>query len=333
MIRQQSEELEKMVLSPFATFSCKSRGRLKPQDTCPVRTDFQRDRDRILHSKSFRRLKHKTQVFIAPEGDHYRTRMTHTLDVAQIARTISKALRLNEDLTEAIALGHDLGHTPFGHTGETILDRITKNGFKHNVHSLRVVDVLEESGKGLNLTWEVRDGILNHTKSGFPSTLEAQVVSLSDRIAYINHDIDDAIRAKVLAPEDIPEDCIGILGKTHGERINCMIVDTIYQSLDKPVVAMSGEIAAATERLRDFMFERVYLDSLAKTEEKKAMYVIKQLYEHFFEETDSLPEEYLYLMEQYGKEQAVCDYIAGMTDRYAVRTFHSFFVPAPWKQF
>lgn len=333
MIKQQSEELEKMVLSPFATFSCKSRGRLKPQDPCSVRTEFQRDRDRILHSKSFRRLKHKTQVFIAPEGDHYRTRMTHTLDVAQIARTISRALRLNEDLTEAIALGHDLGHTPFGHTGETILDKITQNGFKHNVHSLRVADVIEESGKGLNLTWEVRDGILNHTKSGSPSTLEGQVVSLSDRIAYINHDIDDALRAKVLTPEDIPVDCICILGKTHGERINCMIVDTIYQSLNKPVIEMSGKIAAATERLRDFMFERVYLDSLAKTEEKKAMYVIEQLYEHFFEKSDSLPEEYLHLIEQYGKEQAVCDYIAGMTDRYAVRTFHSLFVPAPWKQF
>ena len=333
MIKQQSEELEKMVLSPFAVFSCKSRGRLKPQEPCSVRTEFQRDRDRILHSKSFRRLKHKTQVFIAPEGDHYRTRMTHTLDVAQIARTISRALRLNEDLTEAIALGHDLGHTPFGHTGETILDRITQNGFKHNVHSLRVVDVLEESGKGLNLTWEVRDGILNHTKSGSPSTLEGQVVSLSDRIAYINHDIDDALRAKVLTPEDIPGDCICILGKTHGERINSMIVDTIYQSLNKPVIGMSGKIAAATERLRDFMFERVYLDSLAKTEEKKAMYVIEQLYGYFFEKSNSLPEEYLCAMEQYGKEQVVCDYIAGMTDRYAVRTFHSLFIPAPWKQF
>jgi dGTPase len=259
--------------------------------------------------------------------------MTHTLDVAQIARTISRALRLNEDLTEAIALGHDLGHTPFGHTGETILDKIAQNGFKHNVHSLRVVEVLEESGKGLNLTWEVRDGILNHTKSGSPSTLEGQVVSLSDRIAYINHDIDDAIRAKVLAPEDIPADCVKILGKTHGERINCMIMDTITESLDKPLIAMSCEIASATECLRDFMFERVYLESLAKTEEKKAMYVIKQLYEHFFEKPNSLPDEFLYLMERYGKEQAVCDYVAGMTDRYAVRTFYALFVPSPWKQY
>lgn len=333
MIRQQSEEFEKMILSPFAVLSCRSRGRTRHQEPCPVRTEFQRDRDRILHSKSFRRLKHKTQVFIAPEGDHYRTRMTHTLDVAQIARTISRALRLNEDLTEAIALGHDLGHTPFGHTGEMILDKITENGFKHNVHSLRVVEVLEESGKGLNLTWEVRDGILNHTKSCSPSTLEGQVVSLSDRIAYINHDIDDALRAKVIFPDDIPKGCVETLGKTHGERINCMIMDTISESLDKPVIAMSAETAKATERLRDFMFERVYLDSLAKTEEEKAMYVIKQLYEHFFEKSDSLPDEYLCLKEQYGKEQAICDYIAGMTDRYAVRMFHALFVPSPWKQF
>jgi dGTPase len=259
--------------------------------------------------------------------------MTHTLDVAQIARTISRALRLNEDLTEAIALGHDLGHTPFGHTGETILNRITQNGFKHNIHSLRVVDVLEGSGNGLNLTWEVRDGISNHTKSGVPSTLEGQIVSLSDRIAYINHDIDDAIRAKVLSSEDIPQDCLEILGNSHGERINSMIMDTINNSLNKPVIAMSGVVAEATERLRDFMFERVYLDSLAKTEEQKAMYVIRRLYEYFFEKPNYLPEEYIYLMERYGKEQAVCDYIAGMTDRYAVRTFQDIFVPSPWKQY
>jgi len=331
VIRQQFEELEKTYLSPFAALSSRSRGRIRFQPSCPVRTEYQRDRDRILHSKSFRRLKHKTQVFIAPEGDHYRTRMTHTLDVSQIARTISRALRLNEDLTEAIALGHDLGHTPFGHTGEMILDKITEKGFKHNVHSLRVVEVLEESGKGLNLTWEVRDGILNHTKSGTPSTLEGQVVSLSDRIAYINHDIDDAIRAKVISSEDIPKDCMQVLGKTHGERINKMILDTIAESLNKPVIAMSKEIFSATERLRDFMFERVYLDSLAKTEEEKAIYVIKQLYGHFFDKSDLLPDEYLNLMGQYGKEQAICDYIAGMTDRYAVRMFHTIFVPSPWK--
>jgi len=333
VIRQQTEEFEKMILSPFATLSSESKGRLTPIELCQVRTEFQRDRDRIIHSKSFRRLKHKTQVFIAPEGDHFRTRMTHTLDVSQIARTISRALRLNEDLTEAIALGHDLGHTPFGHTGEMILDKITQNGFKHNVHSLRVVEVIEESGKGLNLTWEVRDGILNHTKSGLPSTLEGKVVSLSDRIAYINHDIDDAIRAKVLSPEDIPMDCVDILGKTHGERINTMIMDTINESLSKPEISMSKEVAAATDRLRDFMFERVYLDSLAKTEEKKAIYVIRQLFEHFYEAPDSMPKEYMFFLECYGKEQAVCDYIAGMTDRYAVRVFHDLFVPSPWKQF
>jgi len=333
MIRLQSEELERKNLSSYAALSEMSKGRLKEQEKCPIRTEFQRDRDRILHSKAFRRLKHKTQVFIAPEGDHYRTRMTHTLDVAQIARTISRSLRLNEDLTEAIALGHDLGHTPFGHTGEAILNDIASMGFKHNVHSLRVVDVLEQSGEGINLTWEVRDGILNHTKSGLPATLEGRVVSLSDRIAYINHDIDDALRAKVIAKEDLPRDCVDILGATHGQRINCMIMDTITASMGRPLIAMSKEIENATEKLRNFMFERVYLDSLAKAEEKKAMYLIEHLYRHFIKKNEELPAEFKKYVDEYGMEQAVCDFIAGMTDRYAVRMFQELFVTLPWKEF
>lgn len=333
MIRLQLEEIEIKNLSHLAALSVNTKGRLKEQEKCPIRTEFQRDRDRILHSKSFRRLKHKTQVFIAPEGDHYRTRMTHTLDVSQISRTISRALRLNEDLTEAMALGHDLGHTPFGHTGEAILNSITGKGFKHNEHSLRVVDFLELNGEGINLTWEVRDGILNHTKSGNPATIEGQVVSLSDRIAYINHDIDDALRAKVIKESDLPQDCVEILGKTHGLRINTMILDTINSSLGQSSISMSKPVAEATDTLRSFMFERVYLDSLAKTEEKKAMYLIEKLYEHFTKNPKELPPEFTKYLNTMDLEQLVCDYIAGMTDRYAVRLFQELFVPLPWKQF
>jgi len=307
----------------------KTRGRMFPQEKCDIRTEFQRDRDRIIHCKSFRRLKHKTQVFIAPEGDHYRTRLTHTLEVAQIARTIARALRLNEDLTEAIALGHDLGHTPFGHTGEQSLNSITKNGFKHNVHSLRIVDVLEGLN-GLNLTWEVRDGILNHTKSGKPDTLEGQIVSISDRIAYINHDIDDALRAKIISPDDLPKECIQVLGKTHGERINTMIVDVIYNSYDKPFIDMSNEVRESTEKLRNFMFEKVYIDSSAKKEENKAKYVIEELFRYFIKHPEKLPPEYRCNIERYGDEQVVCDYIAGMTDRYALRVFCEIYVPKGW---
>lgn len=258
-IRERQEELERIYLSPYAALSSKSKGRRIYEEKCSVRTDFQRDRDRILHSKAFRRLKHKTQVFISPEGDHYRTRLTHTLEVSQIARTISKALRLNEDLTEAIALGHDLGHTPFGHTGEQVLDELMKEGFRHEEQSLRVVEVLEQ-GKGLNLTWEVRDGIRNHTTRGNPATLEGQVVKLSDWIAYINHDIDDAQRAGVLKPEDLPEELIKVLGKKHGQRIDTMIKDVIATSFGRPFVKMSDEIYDATRRLRDFMFDNVYVE-------------------------------------------------------------------------
>lgn len=329
MIREYLEELERQTLSPYAALSSKTKGRQKPLEKCPIRTEFQRDRDRILHCKSFRRLKHKTQVFIAPEGDHYRTRLTHTLEVSQIARTIARSLRLNEDLTEAIALGHDLGHTPFGHTGERLLNSITKKGFKHNVHSLRVVEVLE-GGTGLNLCWEVRDGILNHTKSGKPSTLEGQVVNLSDRIAYINHDIDDAVRAHIISLDDLPESCIKLLGRTHSERIHNMIVDVIENSQDKPYVSMSPEIGSATEELRQFMFRRVYVDSVAKAEESKAMYVLEELFNYFMEHPQKLPEEYFRNIDEYGEEQVVCDYIAGMTDRYALRIFSNLFIPSSW---
>ncbi|MGI6539037.1 MAG: deoxyguanosinetriphosphate triphosphohydrolase [Caldicoprobacterales bacterium] len=331
MIREVLEELEERNLSPLAAKSRNSKGRMRPSDPCDIRTEFQRDRDRILHCKSFRRLKHKTQVFISPEGDHYRTRLTHTLEVSQIARTIARALRLNEDLTEAMSLGHDLGHTPFGHTGERLLNEISSKGFQHNKHSLRVVDVLE-GNNGLNLTWEVRDGILNHTKSGKPSTLEGQVLSLSDRIAYINHDIDDAIRARIISQEDLPRDCIEILGKTHNERIDTMVKDIIYNSAGKDRVAMSPLIGEATEKLRNFMFQAVYIDSFAKAEEKKAMYVLEELFKHFIRHPDTLPKEYRAYICQYGEEQAVCDYIAGMTDRYALRVFHELFIPSSWSQ-
>lgn len=331
MIREELERLEEKILSPLAARSANSKGRAIPQEKCLIRTEFQRDRDRILHSKSFRRLKHKTQVFISPEGDHYRTRLTHTLEVSQIARTIARSLRLNEDLTEAIGLGHDLGHTPFGHTGERQLNRITSSGFKHNVHSLRVVETLE-NGKGLNLTWEVRDGILNHTKAGTPATLEGQIVSISDRIAYINHDIDDAIRARIIAPEDLPKSSIAVLGDTHKERINNMIMDVINNSSERDSIQMSDKIGNATNELRDYMFSRVYVDSSAKTEDNKAMYIIEKLFEHFLIKPDELPEEYGKNVNSSGVEQAVCDYIAGMTDRYAIRLFHDLFIPSSWKQ-
>lgn len=331
MIREELEKMEDATLSPYAARSSKTKGRLRPTESCEIRTEFQRDRDKILHCKSFRRLKHKTQVFISPEGDHYRTRLTHTLEVSQIARTIARALWLNEDLTEAISLGHDLGHTPFGHTGERLLNKITTIGFKHNVHSLRVVDILE-GGKGLNLTWEVRDGILNHTKSGKPTTLEGQILSLSDRIAYINHDIDDAIRAKIISEDDLPKDCTDILGHSHKVRIDTMVKDIIHNSEAKDKVTMSQEVGQATERLRDFMFQRVYIDSFAKSEEIKAMYILEQLYNYFMKSPNLLPMEYHKQVPLYGEEQAVSDYIAGMTDRYAMRIFHELFMPSSWKQ-
>ncbi|NLN41518.1 MAG: deoxyguanosinetriphosphate triphosphohydrolase [Clostridiales bacterium] len=325
-IRQEIERLEEKILSPYATLSAKTKGRQYPEEKCSIRTEFQRDRDRILHCKSFRRLKHKTQVFIAPEEDHYRTRLTHTLEVSQISRTIARALRLNEDLTEAIALGHDLGHTPFGHIGEKILDSISKKGFKHNLQSLRIVEVLE-GGTGLNLTWEVRDGIRNHTGSQIPATLEGQIVRISDRIAYINHDIDDAIRANIISIDNLPVECIKVLGKTHRERINTMVEDVISNSMNKPYIGMSERVGQATNQLRNFMFERVYTDSVSKSEIEQASRIIKGFFYYFLKNIHKLPEEYANVISQDGEEQGVCDYIASMTDRYALSLYKTLYNP------
>ncbi|MGQ9824524.1 MAG: deoxyguanosinetriphosphate triphosphohydrolase [Desulfotomaculales bacterium] len=325
-MRCYTEELEDRLLSPFACRSKNTKGRRRPEEPCRVRTAFQRDRDRIIHSKSFRRLKGKTQVFIVPEGDHYRTRLTHTLEVAQIARTVAKALRLNEDLTEAIALGHDLGHTPFGHVGEEALAEVYAGGFRHNEQSLRVVDELE-GGTGLNLTWEVRDGILNHTGPVTPATLEGQVVKICDRVAYINHDIDDAIRGGILTPADLPEDCLEVLGRTHRERINTMVTDLILASWEKLVIAMSPAVREATDALRAFLFERVYIGSEAKREAAKARHVVQYLFFHLTRFPHLLPDEFREKVAEWGVERAVCDYIAGMTDRFAIAQFSRMFIP------
>ena len=326
------EQLQAQTLSKYAMLSQNTRGRERPVEPCAIRTDFIRDRDRIIHCKSFRRMKHKTQVFLAPQGDHYRTRLTHTLEVSQIARTIARALRLNEDLTEAIAMGHDLGHTPFGHSGEDVLNALAPGGFEHNVQSLRVVEKLENGGAGLNLTYEVRDGILNHKKNGVASTLEGRVVSLADRIAYINHDIDDAIRAGVLRENDLPQDCVKALGDSHGRRINTMIVDVVEQSYDRPVVSMSEETYAMFDRLRDFMFERVYKNPVAKSEESKAKRVIEELYEYHLRHVEELPADFLRNLPADGPERVAADYIACMTDNYAVREYEGLFVPKSWSE-
>ena len=331
-IRKMRERLERETLSPYATLSENSKGRQLQLPPCDIRTEFVRDRDRILHCKSFRRLKHKTQVFLAPEGDHYRTRLTHTLEVSQIGRTIARALSLNEDLTEAIAMGHDLGHTPFGHSGEDVLQQLLENvgGFEHNVQSLRVVEKLENDGRGLNLTFEVRDGILNHKKSGRPATLEGVVLSIADRIAYINHDIDDAIRAGVLKESDIPQSSHEMFGSTHGRRINSMIVNVVENSLGKPTVAFTPECAEEFDRLREFMFDRVYYNPEAKTEEGRAKRMLEELFHYYLNNIDELPPEYLKFMESDGKERVVSDYIAGMTDNYAINQFERLFVPRSW---
>lgn len=335
-IRIQQEDWEAQKLSPYATFSKNSRGRKQEEDKCDIRTEFQRDRDRILHSKSFRRLKHKTQVFIAPEGDHFRTRLTHTLEVSQIGRTIARALRMNEDLIEAMSLGHDLGHTPFGHTGERVLSQLHPKGFLHNLQSIRVVDFLEhnENRIGLNLTYEVREGILNHTGDSKSETLEGQILKYADRIAYINHDIDDAIRGNILKKADLPTDCLLVLGDTHGKRINTMIMDIIENSLDKDYVAMSEKIGYMTNKLRDFMFDNVYLNKKAKTEEEKTEYIITELYNYYLKHKDKLPIEHLMIYNTIDStlEDIICDYIAGMTDRYVVNLFNNIFVPKPWEK-
>lgn len=332
-IREETERIEEKILSPYAVLSSRSKGRARPEEKCSVRTDFQRDRDRIIYSKAFRRLKHKTQVFISPEGDHYRTRLTHTLEVSQIARTISRSLRLNEDLTEAIALGHDLGHTPFGHAGERVLQEICSLGFRHNEQSVRVVEKLEKNGKGLNLTYEVLDGILCHTGEKRADTLEGRIVRFADRIAYINHDIEDAIRGGVISQDELPKSCLKVLGNTSGERINNMIVNIIENSRDKDEISMSAEYQEATEELRNFMFQNVYIGSSAKAEEGKAENLIRSLYERLMEKPGLLPEEFFKKIDEEGIERVVCDYIAGMTDRYAINVFNSIFIPARWMRF
>lgn len=332
-IREQLEKRELEYLSEYATKSCRSAGRKRKEAECDIRTVFQRDRDRILHSKSFRRLKQKTQVFLSPKGDHYRTRLTHTLEVSQNARTIAKALRLNEDLAEAISLGHDLGHTPFGHAGERALDRVNPHGFLHNEQSVRVVEYLEKDGKGLNLTAEVIDGIRCHQTAGKPSTLEGQIVRMSDKIAYVNHDIDDAIRAGILTEEDIPQKYRKVLGSSLTQRLNTVIHDVVTNSMDRAEVRMSDEVSDAMKGLREFMFEHVYLNPVAKQEETKAEQMIEELYHYYVEHIDLLPDEFLRMAVQNGegKEQVVCDYIAGMTDNYAVKTFQKLFIPESWK--
>ena len=327
-IREQLEQEEAVRLSPLAAHARDSRGRETPVEPCPLRTDYQRDRDRILHCKSFRRLKFKTQVFLSPEGDHYRTRLTHTLEVAQVARTLARALRLNEDLTEAIALGHDLGHTPFGHIGERSLDELMPDGFRHNEQSRRCVEVLENGGAGLNLTWEVRDGILCHSGKQFPATLEGQCVRRADRIAYLNHDLDDALRGGVLQPFELPADCLKVLGQTHGQRINTMILDIVENSQGQDVLTMSPLVQEAMDGLREFMFERVYRDKWRAAEEHRCDLVMKQLFHYYSDHPGEMPEEYVLIGYREGMERGVCDFLSGMTDRYAVRTYQQLFVPA-----
>ena len=332
-IREEQEKREHLIFSPYASFSDESRGRDRDEEPCPMRTIYQRDRDRIIHCKTFRRLKHKTQVFLAPEGDHYRTRLTHTLEVAQIARSIARALNLNEDLTEAIALGHDLGHTPFGHAGERTLNSLCPMGFAHYKQSIRVVEFLEKDGQGLNLTWEVRDGILNHRTSGSPSTLEGKAVRLSDKIAYINHDIDDGIRAGILKESDIPSEYTDVLGNSTKERLNTMISDIIMNSIGKNDLVMSEPVRKAMTELRKFMFESLYLNPTAKSEEAKADKLITELYRYYVANTDKLPDTYKRFITEFDErpEQVVCDYIAGMSDQYSISKFQEIFVPKAWK--
>lgn len=331
-IREQIEAMEKETLSPYASLSCESRGRDIPEPECDIRPIYQRDRDRILHCKAFRRLKNKTQVFLTPKGDHYRTRMSHTLEVSQNARTIAKALRLNEDLVEAIALGHDLGHTPFGHAGEAILNEIYEGGFKHNEQSVRIVEKLEKDGEGLNLTWEVRDGIMNHQSSRMPHTLEGKIVRFSDKIAYVNADCDDAIRAQILCEEDIPLELRKTLGMDTRARLDHLIHDIIIHSMNQNDIIMSKETEEALKELRGFMFENVYKNPVAKGEEVRAKLMLEQLYHFYMENLDQLPEKFLQmLLEGEDKGRVVCDYISGMTDQYAVKKFQDLFIPLAWE--
>ncbi len=327
-VRERWEELEKTILSPHAALSANTRGRERPEKPCDYRTDYQRDRDRILHCKSFRRLKHKTQVFLSPEGDHYRTRLTHTLEVSQIARTVARALRLNEDLTEAISLGHDLGHTPFGHAGERALNSIMTDGFRHFQQSVRVVDLLENDGQGLNLTYEVRNGILCHTSGTPAQTLEGRIVRIADRVAYINHDIDDAIRAGVFKESDVPEEAHRLLGDRRTTRIDTLVKSIVENSGDD--IRLAPDIAACFQRLHDFMYEALYRNPVAKSEESKVDDLIKGLFAYYLKHVDKLPPEYLPILEQDGAERAVGDFIAGMTDNYALESYENLFIPRGW---
>lgn len=330
-IRESLEKREEQYLSPYACHSADSKGRDRAEEECDIRPVFQRDRDRILHSKSFRRLKDKTQVFLTPEGDHYRTRLTHTLEVSQNARTIAKALRLNEELVEAIALGHDLGHTPFGHAGERALDNVCYLGFAHNEQSVRTVELLEKGGQGLNLTVEVRDGILNHQTRGNPATLEGHVVRYSDKIAYIHHDMDDAIRGGILKEMDVPKEIGEVIGRDSAEWIDHFIHDIVSNSYGKNCIVMSEPVEEAMRKLRQFMFENVYTNPRAKSEEGKAIMLVETLYDYFCKNKDRLPEEMLLLLDR-GEplERVVCDHISAMTDRYAIATFEEIYVPASW---
>ena len=327
-IRMRALEYENQMLSPYAAHCADTKGREREENECPIRTAYQRDRDGIIHSNSFRRLKHKTQVFLMPEGAHYRTRLTHTFEVSQIARTIARALRLNEDLTEAIALGHDLGHTPFGHAGERALDAVYSGGFKHYEQSLRVVDKLEKEGRGLNLTFEVRDGILCHTKGDEAKTLEGRIVKLSDRIAYINHDIDDAIRGGVMTEEDIPLEIREILGFSKSQRINTLVLSAINNTTDQ--LRIQDDVKKAFDDLHEFMFANVYTNPVCKSEETKAVSLIQQLYDYFSHKPEKLPDIYKIIAEQESTERAVCDYIAGMTDGYALSVYNNLFIPKGW---
>lgn len=330
-IREQLEQWEKEYLSPYAALSMESKGRERDEEQCDIRPVFQRDRDRILHCKSFRRLKDKTQVFLTPEGDHYRTRLTHTLEVSQNARTIAKALRMNEDLVEAIALGHDLGHTPFGHAGERALNRICPYGFEHNVQSVRTVEKLEKNGQGLNLTVEVRDGILNHQTSGNPGTLEGKIVKFSDKIAYIHHDMDDAIRGGILTEADVPREIGDVIGYTTGERLDHFIHDIVTTSAGTGDIRMSEPVAEAMQKLRQFMFERVYKNPEAKSEEGKAEQLMETLYEHYLKHIDVLPAEMLRMIDEgEPRERIVCDYVGTMTDRFAISIYEELYIPKSW---
>ena len=332
LIRENQEQWEREYLSPYASLSCESKGRDHYEAPCDIRPIYQRDRDRILHSKAFRRLKDKTQVFLTPNGDHYRTRLTHTLEVSQNARTIAKALRLNEDLVEAIALGHDLGHTPFGHAGERALDEICPYPFEHSEQSVRLVELLEKDGRGLNLSFEVRDGIRNHQTAGVPATLEGKIVRLSDKIAYIHHDMDDAIRGNILQEKDIPVEIRQVLGENIKERLNHMIHDIVIHSQGKPDIMMSEDVWNAMMKLRKFLFVEVYENKAVRREEQKAILLVQTLYKHYLEHIDLLPRDYLkFLNEGTEKEVVVCDYIASMSDKFAIATFESLYIPQSWQ--